>query len=216
MFGNGHVAKSANAFDSKSNSARSGSSSLSVSTKENIKMIKPHSICVRNLKVGDSVVVKLLPYNPRYQTFNESFTFPIIGFTRDKVPLIGTMRKDLYENHNFITTGAFYGPPMNKWKYCMALTARNISNRKIIKGGARSNTLIRHMFKGKKINPGDTILARGYGQYLRVDSCRYLGSWTLKPIIECIYPGYGAGPIKKTIYVEDIIEHREKKNQIDG
>ncbi len=83
--------------------------------------------CVSNIKIGDSVVVKLLPYNPRYKTIEESITFPIIGFDRKGVPMIGTMRRDLYENHHFISG-------FGVWTYSMSLTVEDIVIEKIIKG----------------------------------------------------------------------------------
>lgn len=89
--------------------------------------------CISALKVGDSVVVKLLPYNARYKTIEESITFPVIGFDRKNVPMIGTRSIDLYNNHHFISTNAFY-PEMQKWTYCMSLNVEDIEIERIIKG----------------------------------------------------------------------------------
>jgi hypothetical protein len=66
-----------------------------------------------------------------------------------------------------------------------------------------------HNFKGKEIKPGDTIRSKDYGQYLRVDSCSR-GSWSLEPVIECTHPGYGAGPVSKTVYLSDVTYHRPR------
>lgn len=67
-----------------------------------------------------------------------------------------------------------------------------------------------HIFKGKEIRPGDTILSKDYGQYLRVKSCS-IGSWTMKPVMGCVHPGYGAGPITKLVYLEDVVQHQPRK-----
>lgn len=91
--------------------------------------------CIRNVKIGDSVVLKLLPYHLGYRVFEESVTLPVIGFNNKTVPIVGTMSKDLYENHHFITVSEFYGSPeMLKWKYCMGLDAGDIMIERIIKG----------------------------------------------------------------------------------
>ena len=96
-------------------------------------MIKIDSPCFRNLKVGDAVIVKLLPYSHRRKTIRESLVFPIIGFS-DSIPLIGTTQDDLYDNHRFITTARFFThPDLIKWKYCMRLNASDIEIERILK-----------------------------------------------------------------------------------
>jgi hypothetical protein len=98
-------------------------------------MISLYSNCIRRLKIGDSVVVKLLPYHSKYLTVKESFVFPIIGFyPLGKIPLFGTNDEVLYNNHHFFTVRIITTcPQTNKWKYCMRIDEEDIRIERIRK-----------------------------------------------------------------------------------
>jgi hypothetical protein len=104
-------------------------------------MINQHSKCIYNLKVGDEVLMKLLPYRTDYKTFHEPILFPIIGFNRYGAPLIGTMNRDFYSHHHFITTKMYdfasARPEVLQWTYCMGLDAADIQIEKVIKKARR-------------------------------------------------------------------------------
>lgn len=53
-------------------------------------------------------------------------------------------------------------------------------------------------------------MALGIGQSMRVDTC-HSGSWSGLPAMECTHPGYGAGPIKKVIYLDFVTHHLPKR-----
>jgi hypothetical protein len=132
-----HGVKAA-AADLKSAPARGLGSSPSVPTKS---MISPYSKCLRKLKVGDEVLVKLLPYRTDFKTFKDPILFPVIGFNQYAIPLIGTMNMDYYNNHHFITTKLYSKQlPVTGWTYCLRLDSDDIEIQRIIKYHAISKS----------------------------------------------------------------------------
>lgn len=102
-------------------------------------MISPTSKCLRKLKVGDEVLVKLLPYRTDFKTFEVPILFPVIGFNQYSVPLIGSMNMDHYNNHHFITTKLYAKTlPATGWTYCLRLDSPDIEIHKIIKHRAKA------------------------------------------------------------------------------
>jgi hypothetical protein len=105
-------------------------------------MIDINSKCVRNLEVGDWVIVRILIGIAK---FSEPMRFPIIGYSIHGYPVIGSNQFIMATRYGFWGTHQLHNPPeISGFIYCERLNQSTIEVLRITKGSA--------VFNAKQLN----------------------------------------------------------------